>query len=247
MFLENWRNQFINYSLGRVEDKSVFYDSNSYSDNTPSSERIQYANQGSTGSISSLHSSSLSDILQNDYEQEDYDDVSYKTYSVHSGVSRDNDSFHTAKGSVYEDVLSNDFSDDNFSIISQDESGTTSDEGIILYFALKQKAKRINVCVDNSSSSESTERARNRFNRSPETNLAAAIPPSIPYSDYLRRYKVKRSYTEYNHGEFFYPFIPPSHSQFIPEKVRSFFFMDAFTYRSIGFRKEKKASIRRAG
>lgn len=53
---------------------------------------------------------------------------------------------------------------------------------------------------------------------SPEKDLTAAIPPSIPYSDYLRRYKVKRSYTDYDYSDFFHPFIPPSHSQFIPEK-----------------------------
>lgn len=57
------------------------------------------------------------------------------------------------------------------------------------------------------------------FKSSPKNILKTAIPPSIPYGGYLRRYKVKRPYSYHEDEEFFDPHLPPAHPQFVPEKV----------------------------
>lgn len=69
---------------------------------------------------------------------------------------------------------------------------------------------------DFSSTTDQSVHARDIWQKDPERNLTAAIPPSIPYSDYLRRFKVSRQNSEY---AFFHPYIPPSRPYFIPEKV----------------------------
>ena len=53
--------------------------------------------------------------------------------------------------------------------------------------------------------------------------LKPAIPPSIPYSDYLRSYRIDRTGVDTNLGSFFHPYVPPSQSLFVPEKVCLFF------------------------
>jgi hypothetical protein len=189
------------FMFGRVEDKSILYDnSDAYSGvgsglETPTGPSAGYSNPGS---MASLHQSSRSDILYSESEEEesssDYeiDDASYSSRSMRSG---DNDSFHTAKGSEDENYLI----DDDYSMVSATNSEFTSDE---------------------SSSDEQEHDQQQRQRYKPDKNLTAAIPPSIPYSDYLRRYKVSRSNSDVNpHGGFFHPYIPPSRPNFIPEKV----------------------------
>jgi hypothetical protein len=72
------------------------------------------------------------------------------------------------------------------------------------------------LIIDNLSSTGQSIHARDVYHKKSEKNLTAAIPPSIPYSDYLRRFKLSQLNTEY---AFFHPYIPPSRPHFIPEKV----------------------------
>ncbi|KAI9475562.1 MAG: hypothetical protein EXX96DRAFT_506047 [Benjaminiella poitrasii] len=182
------------FMFGRVEDKSVLYDG---SISTPVSsehqDRFVNSHPGSIVNIASLgdllHSSDSSE------EGDDNDDLSYDGYSVHSTLSRDNESFHTAKS---EDIVDN--NDDDYSLLSQDEESSHFTSG---------------SSHDGSSSEQQQEYSSKKM---PEKNLTAAIPPSIPYSDYLRRFKVSRPDHDFRHGGFFYPFIPPSQLHFIPEK-----------------------------
>lgn len=181
------------FMFGRVEDKSVLHDTNDYAAETPTGRRRGYSNPVS---MSSLHST---DALYNESEEDQSDyDMEDETHSVRSAISRDNDSFHTAKGSEDEDGYS---ITDDYSIISNSYSGYTSD-------------------VSSSNEQRLEDQRERHEKREAENNLTAAIPPSIPYSDYLRRYKVSRSNSEFSHhGSFFHSFIPPSRPTFIPEKV----------------------------
>lgn len=179
------------FMFGRVEDKSVLHDS--YARETPTGRYRGYSNPGS---LTSLHSTenifSGSEEEQCDYERDE------EIHSVRSSTSRDNDSFHTAIGSDEEDDYS---IPDNYSVASQSYDGYTSDAS--------------------SSNEQYLEDQREQHDkREAENNLTSAIPPSIPYSDYLRRYKVSRANSEFNHhGSFFHSYIPPSGPNFIPEKV----------------------------
>ncbi|KAI8339604.1 hypothetical protein BC941DRAFT_254942 [Chlamydoabsidia padenii] len=49
-----------------------------------------------------------------------------------------------------------------------------------------------------------------------------AIPPSIPYSDYLNRFAVKRATNQVGRGQtFFHPYVPPPKTTFVPLKTKS--------------------------
>ncbi|ORZ07569.1 hypothetical protein BCR42DRAFT_150196 [Absidia repens] len=49
-----------------------------------------------------------------------------------------------------------------------------------------------------------------------------AIPPSIPYSDYLNRYAIKRATNLVGRGQtFFHPYVPPPKTSFIPLKPKT--------------------------
>ncbi|CAO3595340.1 unnamed protein product [Absidia cylindrospora] len=49
-----------------------------------------------------------------------------------------------------------------------------------------------------------------------------AIPPSIPYSDYLNRYAIKRATNLVGRGQtFFHPYVPPPKTSFIPLKPKA--------------------------
>lgn len=183
------------FMFGRVEDKSVLH--NSYASDTPSGRYRGYSNPVS---LTSLHSSegifseSKEDHLEYELEEE--------RQSVRSSISRDNDSFYTAKGSDDED---RNFIPDDYSIESRSNScsGYTSD-------ASSSNEQRLE-----------DQRELHERREAEENNLTSAIPPSIPYSDYLRRYKVSRANSEFSHhGSFFHSYIPPSGPNFIPEKVR---------------------------
>lgn len=184
------------FMFGRVEDKSVLRDTSSYAvSDSPTSRNRGYSNPVS---MTSPHPSSVSDCIYSDSsdEQSDYgvDELAYETRSLHSAISRDNESFHTAKGSENDD---DGFITDDYSFVSSSDSHFTGEESF------------------------SDEDQRERYEKYiADKNLTAAIPPSIPYSDYLRRYKVVRSNSEFDHhGSFFHSFIPPSRPKFIPEKV----------------------------
>ncbi|KAG2229708.1 hypothetical protein INT48_004225 [Thamnidium elegans] len=183
------------FMFGRVEDKSVLRDTSSYTASDSSTSR----NRGYSNPVSmtSPHPSSVSDCIYSDSSDEqsnyDIDELTYETRSLHSAISRDNESFYTAKDSENDD---DDSITDDYSIISSNYNHFTG-EG---------------------SFSDEDQRGRDEKNIA-EKNLTAAIPPSIPYSDYLRRYKVTRSNSESDHhGSFFHSFIPPSRPKFIPEK-----------------------------
>lgn len=192
------------FMFGRVEDKSILHDSRSYTSGAPSPESARYAGYGSNGSIntpSDMLMQSESDDDEDDSSDFEFDDELYDNYSIRSGIStKDNESFHTAKNSDEEDEQEDTFSiADEYSINSRDYSDITSDD-------------------DAYTSSTNQQNENKNHRRNPEKNLKAAIPPSIPYSDYLRRYKLIRPNSEFNHGGFFHPFIPPSQPHFVPEK-----------------------------
>lgn len=190
------------FMFGKVEDKSVLYDSASYSESaeTPTGRYRGYSNPSS---MTSLHPSVINDTYSEseDDQQSDYEaeTIRYDTRSIRSGTSRDNESFHTAKDSEDEDEFS---IADDYSIISEANSEFTSGDASSVEQSYYQHVDQ----PMNYSSNQS--------------NLTSAIPPSIPYSDYLRRFKVQRLNSEYSHqGSFFHTFIPPSKPNFIPENV----------------------------
>lgn len=196
--------------FGRVEDKSVLHDNSSYSSGAPSPESVGFAGYSSNGSI---HAPS-DRLMQSESDESDEEDRSdfefdadlYDSYSIRSGLSaKDNESFHTAKDS--DDEEENEKEDafsmaDQYSMQSRDYlSDMTSDDDSYT-----------------SSSNQTDSASRHHAKRKPEKDLKAAIPPSIPYSDYLRRFKVLRPNAEFNHGGFFHPYMPPSQPHFVPEK-----------------------------
>lgn len=117
------------FSIGHVEDKSVLYDTRSYSSDTASADD-QYRSYSSAGSSSSIHPSSVLDMLyieseeDDNEEQSDYDiyDASYDRYSTRSAVSKDNESYHTAIDSESdndgEELLNNYSIADDYSFLS---------------------------------------------------------------------------------------------------------------------------------
>ncbi|KAI8065374.1 uncharacterized protein B0P05DRAFT_589949 [Gilbertella persicaria] len=191
------------FMSGRVEDKSVLYDTSSlYTDvPTPRQGRPRgYSNPSSMSS--SRHSSSASELIFNESDGDDSDfdleNVCYERFSMHSGLSKDNDSFHTAKDSDNEEeteetAFNSFWLSDNYSIISKEDQGITSDE-------------------------EANDQRTEIYRKISTKELKSAIPPSIPYSDYLRRYRIERKDTELSFGGFFHPYIPPSQASFYPEK-----------------------------
>lgn len=198
------------FMFGRVEDKSVLYDTSSYSSRgeTPTGRYRGYSNPSSMSSLqppAGNHMYSESEEEQSDFESEH---VIYDSRSIKSAVSRDNESFHTAKNSEDEDEFHMDDGgfpiDDDYSVISGVDSDFTSEDA---------------SSIDHIYYSQTDQRISDEDDR----NLTSAIPPSIPYSAYLRRFKVSRSNSEYGHQSgFFHPFIPPSKPVFIPESVSSF-------------------------
>ncbi|KAI8360778.1 hypothetical protein BD560DRAFT_491673 [Blakeslea trispora] len=192
------------FMSGHVEDKSVMYDTRSLSSDiaTPRQGRSRgYSNPSSMSS--SHHNSAKSELAYSDSDDEigssiDLENICYERFSIHSSKSRDNESFHTAKDSDYEDgegaVFDGFWFPDDYSIVSREESGITSDEEL---------ASPDNQFNKNESSKE----------------LKSAIPPSIPYSDYLRSYKINRVGNDKNFGSFFHPYVPPSQTSFVPEKA----------------------------
>ncbi|CAO3610069.1 unnamed protein product [Mucor hiemalis] len=193
------------FMFGRVEDKSVLYDTSSYSSGgeTPTGRYRGYSNPSSMSSLqppAGNHMYSESEEEQSDFESEH---VIYDSRSIKSAVSRDNESFHTAKNSEDEDEFHMDDGgfpiDDDYSVISGVDSDFTSEDA---------------SSIDHIYYSQTDQRISDEDDR----NLTSAIPPSIPYSAYLRRFKVSRSNSEYGHQSgFFHPFIPPSKPVFIPE------------------------------
>ncbi|KAG2212468.1 hypothetical protein INT46_008005 [Mucor plumbeus] len=193
------------FMFGRVEDKSILHDNRSYTSGVPSPESARYAGFSSNGSInasSDMLMQSESDDDEDDSSNFEFDDELYDNYSIRSSIStKDNESFHTAKNSDEEDEQEDSFSiADDYSINSGGYSDITSDD-------------------DDAYTSSSDQQNENKNRRqNPKKDLKAAIPPSIPYSDYLRRYKVIRPNSEFNHGGFFHSFIPPSQPHFVSEK-----------------------------
>lgn len=200
------------FMFGRVDDKSVLYDNNSYTSGAPSPESVRFAGYSSNGSSHTpsdrlMQSESDESDDEQDQSEFEFDNDLYDSYSIRSGLSaKDNESFHTAKNSDDEQEEQDSFSvADQYSMQSRDYlSDMTSDED------------------DNSytSSSNQTDTQSRHPKRTLEKDLKAAIPPSIPYSDYLRRFKVLRPNAEYSHVGFFHPYIPPSQPHFVPEKGR---------------------------
>ncbi|EPB81388.1 hypothetical protein HMPREF1544_11901 [Mucor circinelloides 1006PhL] len=198
------------FMFGRVEDKSVLHDSSSYTSGAPSPESVRFAGYSSNGSINTpsdglMQSESDDDDegdrsdFEFDDDDDDDDDDMYDKYSIRSGLSvKDNESFHTAKNS--DDEEEDSFSiGDQYSIHSRDYGSDMTSE-------------------DDDDYTSSLDQTQHGIKRTAEKNLKAAIPPSIPYSDYLRRFKVIRPNSEFKHGGFFHPFIPPSQPHFVPEK-----------------------------
>lgn len=204
------------FMSGRVEDKSVLHDNASYTaSELPTSRHRGYSNPVS---MSSLHPSSVSDILYSESsdDQEDYDERVYDTRSLHSAASKDSDSFHTCKGSVKGE---NNEGDDDISLRS---FGKEEADSIADGYSMSSNDESHFSNEGSYSNEQRLEEHRERYEKyMAEKNLTAAIPPSIPYSDYLRRYKVTRSNSEFSlHGSFFHSFLPPSRPKFVPEKVR---------------------------
>ncbi|KAI8987036.1 hypothetical protein BDB01DRAFT_849190 [Pilobolus umbonatus] len=186
------------FKYGRVEDKSSFY---------------PYASSADEGSHESLRgrgrgysdASSISDKLytaNRDSGEEDLNDdkysrrVLYDSKSIKSSVSN-NDSFHTARNSTdlsgeEEDDLESDFQSNCFDNESVSSYGNNS------------------FCT--------TDDADRREGPSPRLSVTA-IPPSIPYSDYLRRYRITRFNSDFLDDGCYHPYMAPSRSNFIPEKI----------------------------
>ncbi|KAI8968020.1 hypothetical protein BDF20DRAFT_203466 [Mycotypha africana] len=186
------------FTFGHVNDTSKLYSSQL---STSAEQLIYYEDFRSYGddeSISSYDATSGSSYVSDYSEQEDesyvHDEI-YEALSMKSGTIKDVESFHTADNTDY----------DNYSYV--DDFSTTSKEN-----SDEQSSSY------NTSYNGQTDTAIDKQHQLNEKNLVAAIPPSIPYSDYLRRYKVKRYGSEIDYGSFFHSFMPPSKPHFIPEK-----------------------------
>ncbi|KAI8885057.1 hypothetical protein K501DRAFT_284510 [Backusella circina FSU 941] len=188
------------FMYGKVDDKSALCDNVSvYSEDQESRGRYRgYSN-------SSMHTSSMSDIIYSvsDVDDDDDDDdaavdqynneLMFDTSSIQSGRSGDNDSFYTAKGSddnSFDYPASVFYSDNSESEFESDEYDSSTEE-----------------THSQTSSCKPTQK-----------DLKAAIPQSIPYSDYLRRFKINKPSTGCSHSNFFHSYIPPPRCTFIPEK-----------------------------
>ncbi|KAG1054268.1 hypothetical protein G6F43_003711 [Rhizopus delemar] len=176
---------------GRVDDKSIHLDGNT-ADTNFSTDTVKnmgrfrgYSNSSSMSRRSVVLVESDSDsILSN---SDDDNDI----LSIKSAISRDNDSFHTAKDSDDEyDFDQSEITEDEYSVQSEITDLLSSED---------EQSAHINGTYT--------------LPQASEKNLPSVIPPSIPYSDYLRRYKIDRSNCRLSH-----PFIPPSRPQIVPEK-----------------------------
>ncbi|KAI7863888.1 hypothetical protein BDF14DRAFT_1972429 [Spinellus fusiger] len=123
--------------------------------------------------------------------------------SRQSGLSQDNDSFHTARSNSFYGAAQpnlNEFSadqgydTDGYENASDETSSGVSSEDIV------------NQAMD----SYEQNNMRNNVTES-------AIPPSIPYSDYLKRYSIKRATTSSHGFGFFHPYLPPPKTVFIAQ------------------------------
>ncbi|KAL0077339.1 hypothetical protein J3Q64DRAFT_1665618 [Phycomyces blakesleeanus] len=124
-------------------------------------------------------------------------------HSAQSGISRDDDSFHTAISySQYPDSQTHfdmDFDLDYASDGYEDASNESAGE------------------IDSEEEEIQIKRRSFEYHASKNSTAEASIPPSIPYSGYLKRYRVKRA-TSSNHGHsFFHPYLPPPRTSFIPQ------------------------------
>lgn len=195
------------FMFGRVEDKSVLYDStDAYSNTGSDTPTNRYRGNSNAGSMASLHQSNHSEILYDDSGEESEgssdNDMDDSSYIARSSKSTDSESFHTAQGSDDEEYQV----EDHYFMASATGSEYSGDDSSADEQELEQQ--------------QGNNPSRQSY--TPDKNLTAAIPPSIPYSDYLRRYKVSRSNSEY-HGGFFHPYIPPSRPNFIPENVSNIY------------------------
>ncbi|KAI8885811.1 hypothetical protein K501DRAFT_331672 [Backusella circina FSU 941] len=142
------------------------------------------------GYSSSSLRGSISEIIYTDDSQGEEDSSSdYDTNSVRSLNSRDNESFYTAAGS---------------------EDGYRNYPSPIPFFQHNYESDTgSEVEYDSSSMEESIVDER-------EEEMSSAIPQSIPYSDYLRRFRIDKKPN--HHHSFFHEFAPPVRRSFVPEK-----------------------------
>ncbi|KAI9029541.1 hypothetical protein CLU79DRAFT_810102 [Phycomyces nitens] len=163
----------------------------------------QYAKGSSVPSAPSCDEYSESGVESYPYEKDTRS--SQHRYSAQSGVSRDDESFHTAISYAdYPD--SQRHSDMDLEYVSdgyEDASNESAGE----------------IDSEEDDDDDENEAKRRSFECHPSKNSTTepAIPPSIPYSGYLKRYRVKRA-TSSSHGHsFFHPYLPPPRTCFIPQ------------------------------
>ncbi|KAI9251058.1 hypothetical protein BY458DRAFT_559573 [Sporodiniella umbellata] len=174
------------FTSGTVTNKTTQFDKNT-ADTTFSIETVKTHPNRFRGysNASSISRRSLAPIdTELDEIMSESEDVDI--HSVRSDFSRD--SFHTAKNSDDEyDIITSEVTDDGYSVSSEMTDAMSSEDG-------------------NGDCGLTTSQ---KF----EADAPSVVPPSIPYSDYLRRYKMHRPT-----GFFSHPFISPSGSRFEAEK-----------------------------
>ncbi|CEI88715.1 hypothetical protein RMCBS344292_03093 [Rhizopus microsporus] len=177
---------------GRADDKSAPIDMTASSTNlsteTVKTHQGRYRGYSNSSSMSQRSLVLLkSDHMDNVSELEYDSDIEY----AQSALSRDNESFHTAKDSDDEYGFGqSEITDDGYSVRSDITSMLSTE--------------------DERHAQASDDPHMSYLN---EGKTPSVVPPSIPYSDYLRRYKIVHP-----EDHFLHPFISPPKARFVAQK-----------------------------
>ncbi|KAG0173076.1 hypothetical protein DFQ30_008982 [Apophysomyces sp. BC1015] len=187
---------FRSYCYDGQDNQSICETSSYLTHERSNDERLR--GYGATSDAPSV-ASYVGDWAASDMNSYDSDDENISLHtdvrSLKSAVSRDNESFYTAN------------SDDTYPTIQKIPPSDSSDYGA------DEDMSDVSISED-----EAVLLSEPSYEQPVKNNVESTIPPSIPYSGYLKRYAMKRATSLAGHSRsFFHPYLPPPKTCFVPQ------------------------------